>query len=140
MGTAPGQMPPTLIQKKSAFDQEKRKLLAQAESLTAPTARVSTAKEAQRIADEIDAIEICVNIGYPSETVCKYCGMRMLVGSKTKNEHLVRFNMIWEEEHVKTACHEGYVTLKEKYEELKEALPKMIKEFESKSTLGETND
>lgn len=138
--TASGQMPPSMIQKKAAYEKEKQRLLKLAEGLAVPTARVATAKEAQRCADEIDAIEVCVNLGYPGEKVCKACGVRMLVGSASKFEFLKRFNMIWEDDHLQTDCHQGFVTLHEKFVELKESLPKLIEDLESKPAKAENKE
>mmetsp|Transcript_37861 Transcript_37861/g.91008 ORF Transcript_37861/g.91008 Transcript_37861/m.91008 type:complete len:318 (+) Transcript_37861:70-1023(+) len=121
-------MPEAARQKWEALEEERRRMAAEAEEKE-QAGDASGGLEARRLAQRcqahITALEQNVPTGFPGEEVCKYCGFRMILGGPKQarsSEHLGEGAAAWEEEHVKTKCHRGFVEIHERLERLRDGL------------------
>merc|ERR1712014_4415 len=89
--------------------------------------------------EDIDRMDAVVKFGFPGETVCKTCGVRMMEGRSEEHPHLSKFSFfIWEKDHMDSDCHRGFISIQEQTEKLKESLPALVKEYEESAKKRES--
>eukprot|EP00429_Kryptoperidinium_foliaceum_P030249 CAMPEP_0176150758 /NCGR_PEP_ID=MMETSP0120_2-20121206/76983_1 /TAXON_ID=160619 /ORGANISM="Kryptoperidinium foliaceum, Strain CCMP 1326" /LENGTH=245 /DNA_ID=CAMNT_0017487699 /DNA_START=1 /DNA_END=735 /DNA_ORIENTATION=+ len=120
-------LPEHLKIKAQAYEEARNERVAEAEAkgragdIEGSKMAMRSAEQAQR---DIDGIRGAHTSEFPGESVCKACGVRFLNGSAPvrNNERMKdKEGEIWEEDHMASKGHKGYVQLRQKLAEMRQA-------------------